>query len=145
MRVGTMVISEGLSNRMSQEIIIVEHKMTYRAIRSCLGILDFLLLMTKGEALTRPPRSLENKDKLSRTLVMASFHSAAPGLSVGRSSSGLMIFSLMKMRSSGGVGTHRIRIPRGIDTKPRASEIPHSRPGMGVTPNAAPPTNTIRI
>ena len=118
--------------------------MTYRATRSSFGILDFLLLLMKEEALTRPPRRLENNDKLSRTLVIAAFHSAVSGLSVGRTSVALNILSLMKARSSGGVGMHRIRTPRGMETKPRASEIPHSRPGMVVTWKAAPPTNTMR-
>ena len=104
--------------------------MTYRATRSSLGILDFLLLMMNDEALTRPPRRLENSDRLSRTLVMAEFHSAVSGLSVGRTLSGFMILSLTNARSSGGVGTHRMRTPRGMETKPRASEIPHSRAGI---------------
>ena len=104
--------------------------MTYRATRSSLGILDFLLLMMKDEALTRPPRRLENSDKLSRTLVMAEFHSAVSGLSVGRTFSAFMILILMNAFSSGGVGMHRIRTPRGIETKPRANEIPHSRAGI---------------
>jgi len=104
--------------------------MTYKATRSSLGILDLLLLMMKDEALTRPPRRRENSDKLSRTLVMAEFHSAVSGLSVGRTLSALMILILMNARSSGGVGMHRMRTPRGIETKPRASEIPHSRAGI---------------
>lgn len=35
--------------------------------------------------------------------------------------------------------------PQGIETKPRAREMPHSRPGIGVTRNAAPPTKTMAI
>lgn len=91
-----------------------------------------------------PPRSLEGDNELFRALAMVSLHSAVSGLLVGRSSLSSMIPSLIKARSSGGVGIHRIRTPRGIGTKPIASEIPHSRPGMGVTWNAAPPTKTIR-
>jgi hypothetical protein len=118
--------------------------MTYRVTRSSFGILDFLLLRMKEEALTRPPRRRENNDKLSRTLVMAAFHSTVSGLVVGRSSA-LIIFSLMKARSNGGVGRHRMRIPRGMEMKPRANEMSHSRLGIGVTWKAAPPTNTMRI
>jgi hypothetical protein len=80
MRVGTMVISEGLGNPMSQEQFVAEHReklnfetkkgTTYRTTRFSFGILDFLLLRMKEEALTRPPRRRENNDKLSRTLVM---------------------------------------------------------------------------
>jgi len=115
--------------------------MTYKATRVPLRTLNFVL-RTKEEALTRPPRRRENNVKLSRTLVMASFHPA--GLSVGRTSSALIILILMKARSSGGVGMHRMRTPRGMEMNPRASEIPHSRPWRGVTWKATPPTNAMR-
>ena len=97
----------------------------------------------KEAALTRPPRGLENGE-LSRTLLMALFCSAASGLVVGRTSSALMILSLMKTCSGGGVGMHRMKAPRGMGTKPRASEMPHSRPWMRVTWKAGPPTNMMR-
>ena len=139
MRVGTMVISEGLV--LSVKIISRE---ILNGLQSDLGILDFLLFRMKDEALKRLPRRRENNDKLSRTFVMAAFHSAVSGLVVGRTSSDLIILSLMKARSSGGVGMHRMRIPRGIETKPRANKIPHSRPGIRVTWKAAPPMNTMR-
>jgi hypothetical protein len=37
-----------------------------------------------------------------------------------------------------------MRAPRGMETKPKAREMPHSRPLIRVTWNAAPPTNTMR-
>ena len=54
---------------------------------------------------------------------MALFSSAASGLVVGRISSALMIPSLMKTHSSGGAGMHRMKAPRGMETKPRASDL----------------------
>ena len=60
--------------------------MTYRAIRSPSRILDFLLFRMKDEPLTHPPQSLEDRDKLSQTLVIASFHWMVLGLVVGRTS-----------------------------------------------------------
>ena len=119
-----MVISEGLKIFFQLEITCGECWTTYRATRSPLEDLDCLLLRMKAEELTRPPRSLENSDRLSRTLTIAAFHSMASGLVVGRTSSALMILSLMNKRSSGGVGMYRIRTPRGIETKPSANEMP---------------------
>ena len=75
--------------------------MTYRVTRSSLGFLDFLLLTMKDKVLVHPPQRLEDSDKLSRTLVMAEFDSAASCLSVGRTLLGFMIFILMDVRSSG--------------------------------------------
>ena len=137
-------MSEGLCSLIKQKAVGAEVKETYRAIRSAFGILACLLLRTNGDALTRPPRSLENKDRLSRTLTIAGFQSMTSGLVVGRRWSGLMSRILMKARSSGGVGMHRMRTPRGRATTPSASEIPHSRPGMRVTWKAAPPMKTMR-
>ena len=122
----------------------MKFRTAYGAIRSSLGNLDLLPLRIEEETLTRPPQRLENTDKLSRTLAMAAFHSGASGLVARRTLSGFMILSLMKMCSSGGVGMHRMKAPRGTGTKPRASEMPHSWPWMRVTWKAAPPTDTMR-
>jgi len=43
----------------------------------------------------------------------------------------------------GPLGIVRMRAPMGIDKKPNAMEMPQSRPEMGVTEKAAPPTNII--
>ena len=98
----------------------------------------------KEEALTHPSRRQENNDMLSRTPVMARFHPAVSGLSVGRIPSLFMILSSVKVRLSSVVGIHRMRAPREMETRPRASEIRRSRPGRVVTWKAAWPSKAGR-
>jgi len=111
---------------MRQEYPGWNYRTTYIATQSPLEILNFLLLTMRGDTLMRPPRParrLENNDESSQTMEMASFRLVVSCLVVGRTASGLMILSLMKGHSSGGVGMHRMRTLGGIDMKPSASEV----------------------
>lgn len=101
------------------------------------------LLMTNEEDRTRPPRTLANIPRLSRTRLIAKFHSPL-GRVVGSISGFGSRCILINSLSNGAFGIRRIRAPRGIETTPRASDIPHSRPLMRVTWKAAPPTKTIK-
>lgn len=118
--------------------------MTYKVVRCSSGRRAERLLTTKEDDRTRPPRTLANIPRLSRTMVIAEFHSVS-GRVVGSTSGLCNRCSLMNSRSNGLLGKQRTSAPIGIETTPRASEIPHSRPPMRVTWNAAPPTKTIRI
>lgn len=96
------------------------------------------LLITKDEDRTRPPLTLAKVLRLSRTRVMA-FQPTVSGLGVvvGRTSGRLRRPSVLNIRSKGSPGRSRMIAPSGIDTTPNAREIPHSRPPMCVTSNAA--------
>lgn len=145
---GTIAIKDGLQNGsgLSNNFYLKKTGCTHNVVRwpSSRSRAD-RLLMTNEEERTRPPRTFENSPRLSRTRLMAEFHSPAPGLIVGSTSGLGSRCNRMKSLSKGALGMYRTRAPRGIETTPRASEMPHSRPPMRVTWKAAPPTKTMRI
>ena len=102
------------------------------------------LLITKEEDLRRPPRMFAKIPRLSRTAEIAPPHPSLSGLNVGRTSGFPKSLKNLKKVSKGPLGMQRMTAPHGIDTKPMASEMPHSRPRMRTTWNAAPPMNTIK-
>ena len=103
------------------------------------------LLITNEDDLKRPPRRLANVLRLSRTILIAPLHPSWSTRAVGSTSLGSST-SLTNLNnfSKGFVGIKRMTAPQGIDTKPSARDMPHSRPPIRVTWKAAPPTNTIR-
>lgn len=148
MRVGTIVMMDGLCEKYRPSVRPLHgtrpHNETYSATRDSGAMGALRLFPTYEEARMRPPRTCENVLRLSRTSRIAEFHSAC-GVVVGSTSGFGMRRILMNNRSMGPLGMQRMRAPRGIETKPRATPMPHSRPPMRVTWNAAPPTNTMRI
>ena len=102
------------------------------------------LLITKEEDLTRPPRIFAKVRRLSRTMEIAPPHPSFSGLTVGRTSGSFISLVNLKKVSNGPLGMQRITAPHGMDTKPKANDMPHSRPPIRTTWNAAPPTNTIK-
>lgn len=104
-----------------------------------------LLLTTKEEDLRRPPRRLAKVLKLSLISPTAPFQPLSSDL-VGRTSLGSLIKRMnLKKCKNGSVGMSLMRTPHGMETNPSANEMPHSRPPIRVTWNAAPPTKTITI
>ena len=142
-RVGIMVISEGLN----WGVLVCERDQRETTNRGTLRsscTRAERLFHTNDDERRRAPRRFAKVARLSRTSSIASFHSAS-GLMVGRASGLGRSLKKTNNRSKGLFGKRRMKAPRGIDTAPRASEIPHSRPPMVVTWKAAPPTNTTRI
>ena len=101
-------------------------------------------MVTKVEDLKRPPRMFAKVPRLSRTAEIAPPHPPSSELTVGRTSCFPIILVNLKKVTKGPLGMQRMIAPHGMDTKPTASEMPHSRPPMRTTWNAAPPTNTIK-
>lgn len=111
---------------------------------SSLSVADRLLI-TNDDERRRPPRRLANVLRLSRTREMAPFQPSLSGRFVGNTSVCPSKPNLLNVFSKKLFGMQRMATPNGMETNPRAREIPHSRPLIGVTWNAAPPTKTMRI
>ncbi len=101
------------------------------------------LLTTNDDERTRPPLRFANVPRLSLTTVIAPVHPSVSAFFVGRTSLRPRSPNFLKTFSKGLVGISRTAIPSGIETTPKAREIPHSRPPTRVTWKAAPPTKTI--
>jgi hypothetical protein len=143
-RVGTMVIIEDLNIEDVSVRPRSRRKTTNRGTLRSSCTRPERLFQTNDDERRRPPRRFAKVARLSRTSSIAWFHSAS-GFMVGSASGLGRSLTKMNNRSKGLFGKRRMRAPKGIDTKPRASEIPHSRPSMRVTWKAAPPINTMII
>ena len=143
-RVGTMVMTEGLyKDQVNDNKTKHKNKNTYKVV-SCSSRRRAERLVTMNEdECTWPPCTLTNIPKLSRTMVMAEFHSAF-GLEVGSTSGFCSRWSLMNSHLNGALGKRRTIMPIGMETTPRVGDMPHSQPPMRVTWKAAPLMKTIR-
>ena len=143
-RVGTMVMTEGLyKDQYNDDETKHKNKNTYKVVSCSSRRWAERLVITNEDERTWPPRTLTNIPKLSRTMVMAEFHSAF-GLEVGSTSGFCSRWSLMNRHLNGMLGKRWTIMPIGMETTPRAGDMPHSRPPMRVTWKAAPLMKTIR-
>lgn len=131
---------------MSKHWITATNRLSYIRMDgfSSLSVADRLLTTNEDER-RRPPRRLANVLRLSRTREMAPFQPSVSGRIVGNTSFCPSKPNFLKTFSKWRFGMQRIAAPQGMETNPRAREMPQSRPPMRVTWNAAPPTKTIRI
>ena len=118
---------------------------THILICSSWGNLADLLLSTNDEDLRRPPWMFAKVPRLSRTIEIARLQPSLLGLVVGRILGLPMRQMSLKNTSKGLLGRRWIMTPQGMATTPSTREIPHSRPPVGVTVKAAPPTKTMII
>ena len=142
-RVGTMVMTEGLyKDQVNNNETKHKNKNTYKVVSCSSRRRAEQLVTTNEDERTWPPHTLTNIPKLLHTMVMAEFHSAF-GLEVGSTSGFCSRWSLMNRCSNGALGKRQTIMPIGMETTPRAGDMPHSRPPMCVTWKAAPPMKTI--